>query len=1124
MYQQRLVTFHALVGFAFFITPITDCLAQAPTTEDEKQQQHSEASRLNAEVLSLYDANKFAEAIPVAQKHVQLMLELFGLDHPKHLMSLENLALVYEAAGQKEQARPLFEKVTAARKLRCEQLLKHFHELPVPGDGDTDEQRQLLINEVEEIEAELLDSVGVVPSDSQSTYKRARERYFALPPPLGGNRYDNVDDLQKAIDATQNVLKHQIDVLGETSPTIEWTRALLCLLLREANEASAAKDLVAESRATWVNKFGESSPRAGWLSGYLGEILWRNDPSAFWVWELDRWRKIGETSREAENRDRELLALEAVVRIQRDELRWDSAMNEAIRLAELYELRGDLQRAAHWQRQYAASVTLRSAASHEATMARIDAERLDLLSRLDVDQKAEVNTALERLRQATKSLHNGQLEDAMNDSRAVRNVLQRLAGNDHILTISSEIVLGSVLLRMQRIEEATTALESVEKRLEWLGPFSESSISGGMLGDFGDCLLRTDPVRAKELHQRAVRQLAKAQVLWSDNDLHWREICSRHALAELAWASGDLQEAWRQLSEVLSGCHIHRERTFHDLPEVGQFQALRQYQSAVDDYLSVSTTLNRDVTEEYDVVVGWKGVSLRRLGRWRSISTRRANTDPRAMKALKEIESIVRRLSALRLAPDAAKDPNREAESHQLRQHLSEWEAWLDGISTIRMNAVQSGLQLGDGTLAHTAVEILNWSTRNPEIALVDYFEYEHSTAPAAQDQPWTQGRRLLCYVLRGGQIERFSLGDAAEINDLGTAWLNNLQGIPQRKSELRTPETQLRKRIWEPIDEAVNGAGLIVISPIGVLTQIPFAALPGRRLDTFLIEDHTLTYVSAMQLMQDYFVESFDDPEIPSLVCLGGVDFADGSGNFASLPGTAKEANQIDRMYRETHPNGASILLKGSDATKTSLFENAAKAQYLLLATHGFSIDEDSSEKAISHARISIKGDEAQLSAASAFPDLRSGLILAEGNDLSRDGIEKNWLTAAEAAYLPLSHCRLVILSACETGIGQLEGNEGMLSLQRGLQIAGAEATISSLWKVPDDTTQLLMIRFFENHWKRNMGKAAALREAQLWLLRGEYKASPELRGAKIEGPPESAGPLPAVYWAGFTLNGNWE
>ncbi len=154
----------------------------------------------------------------------------------------------------------------------------------------------------------------------------------------------------------------------------------------------------------------------------------------------------------------------------------------------------------------------------------------------------------------------------------------------------------------------------------------------------------------------------------------------------------------------------------------------------------------------------------------------------------------------------------------------------------------------------------------------------------------------------------------------------------------------------------------------------------------------------------------------------------------------------------------------------------------------------------------------------------MRSGLVLAQGNDISRDGIEKNWLTAAEAAYLPLNHCRLVILSACETGIGQLEGYEGMWSLQRALQIAGAEATISSLWKVPDDTTQLLMIRFFQNHWKRKMGKAAALREAQLWLLRGEYRSSPEFRGASIDRPPVGSGHLPAVYWAGFTLNGNWE
>ncbi len=76
-------------------------------------------------------------------------------------------------------------------------------------------------------------------------------------------------------------------------------------------------------------------------------------------------------------------------------------------------------------------------------------------------------------------------------------------------------------------------------------------------------------------------------------------------------------------------------------------------------------------------------------------------------------------------------------------------------------------------------------------------------------------------------------------------------------------------------------------------------------------------------------------------------------------------------------------------------------------------------------------------------------------------------------------------MLSACETGIGTLEGNEGMQSLQRALQVAGATATISSLWEIPDEATQLLITRFFENHWQRRMGKAESLREAQLWLLR---------------------------------------
>lgn len=1124
MDPKRLSAIKILAGFGAFMLLVADCLAQTPIEDDAKRLREEEASRISSEVVALYDANKFSEAIPLAQKHVQFMQELFGPDHPKHLTSLRNLALVYLAAGQDDQARPLFEKVAAAWKQRREQLLIEYHSLPAPGNLHADDSREILIRQVEAAEAEVLESVEDGSPDAAQLFERARARFFDQPPPLGGKRYDNADERQLAIDATRSVLKHQIAVLGEAGPTVDWTRTLLYLLLREADQTSAAMSLVEESQAAWVRKSGESSPRVGWLSGYVGELLQRDDPSALWIWELHRWQKSAEAARAAEDADREILALETAVRIQRDELQWDSALNEASRLAELCELRGDLQRAAHWHRQYAASVLLRSSASHEATTAMVAAERLDLLSRLDPEQRTEFTEAIEQLHVAKQLLRNDQFADALDRARAAQDALQRLGGDDHILTLQAETAAGSALLKMQNIQEAVTVLESAAKRMEWSGLFAESSISGDLLGGLGDCYLRTDPARAKELHQRAVRQLARAQVLWSDDDLHWREISSRHALAELAWVDGHLPEAWQHLSEVLSGCHIHRERTFNGLSEKGQIQALRRYQYAISDYMSVSTEINRDVAEEYDVVVGWEGASLRRLGRWRSISTGRASTDPEASEVLQEIRSAVGQLAAWRLSPDAAKDPNLEAKSSALQRRLSELETRLDSDRQIQMNVIQSNLQLSDGELAQTAAELVNWSERNPDVALVDYFEYEHAARPAAADQPWVTERRLLCYVLRGGQIVRFCPGNATSIHRLLTDWLSRLQGKSRTEVDATSPEMQLRKLIWEPLEKWLSGAKLTVISPSGVLTQLPFAALPGRQPGTFLVEEQTIAFLPAMQLIQEYFTESFDDPLIPGLVCLGGADFTSGPGSYSSLPGTAKEASEIHRIYRETHADGKSVLLQGAAATKSALFENASQAQYLLLATHGFSFQEDSPEAASLPARVSIRGNQLPPPSGAAFPDLRSGLVLAHGNDVSLSGIEQNWLTAAEAAFLPLRKCRLVILSACETGIGQLEGYEGMWSLQRALQVAGAQATISSLWKVPDNTTQLLMIRFFENHWKRGMTKAEALREAQVWLLRGEYRASPEMRGAKIAGPPVDSGPLPAVYWAGFTLNGNWE
>src|SRR5512135_3798916 len=97
-------------------------------------------------------------------------------------------------------------------------------------------------------------------------------------------------------------------------------------------------------------------------------------------------------------------------------------------------------------------------------------------------------------------------------------------------------------------------------------------------------------------------------------------------------------------------------------------------------------------------------------------------------------------------------------------------------------------------------------------------------------------------------------------------------------------------------------------------------------------------------------------------------------------------------------------------------------------------------------------------------------------------DGI----LTALEVAELDLSGVALAVLSACETGLGEVAGGEGLLGLQRAFQVAGAKLVVASLWSVGDEPTRVLMGRFYDNLWRKGLTPRAALREAQLYMLRG--------------------------------------
>src|SRR4029077_15609722 len=153
---------------------------------------------------------------------------------------------------------------------------------------------------------------------------------------------------------------------------------------------------------------------------------------------------------------------------------------------------------------------------------------------------------------------------------------------------------------------------------------------------------------------------------------------------------------------------------------------------------------------------------------------------------------------------------------------------------------------------------------------------------------------------------------------------------------------------------------------------------------------------------------------------------------------------------------------------------------------------------------------------AVGRHPGLLSGVVFA-GVNLPERKPEETILTALEAAELDLAKVELVVLSACETGRGQVAGGEGVLGLQRAFQLAGARSVVASLWRVPDEETHQLMREFYRRVWSdKPATKAEALRQAQLWMLEN-WKP----RG--VLNRPAPQGPSPPYYWAAFVLSGDW-
>jgi CHAT domain-containing protein len=314
------------------------------------------------------------------------------------------------------------------------------------------------------------------------------------------------------------------------------------------------------------------------------------------------------------------------------------------------------------------------------------------------------------------------------------------------------------------------------------------------------------------------------------------------------------------------------------------------------------------------------------------------------------------------------------------------------------------------------------------------------------------------------------------------------------------------------PVRAALGDARLVLVSPDGSLNLIPFGALVDEA-GRYLVENYTINYLTSgrdllrfrtqVPSRQQPFVfagPNYDLTGQPAAPPRPATGRRQRSGDptllhWTSLQGTEEEARSLGSVLP-----GAKVLT-GREATERAL-KSVAGPRILHVATHGFFLPDQERSAQLNLTNLG-QSAVAGPSAGGISPLLRSGLSLAGANRRDGGEGEDGVLTALEASGLDLLGTKLVVLSACDTGVGEVKNGEGVYGLRRALVLAGSECQMTSLWLVDDTATQELMTDFYARVL-RGEGRAEALRQVQLKMLGSDERKHP-------------------FFWASFITVGDW-
>jgi CHAT domain-containing protein len=1004
----------------------------------QDQEALAEAKKLHDQVLELYQQGKYNEAIPLAKKVLAICKQVLGDNHPLTAQSLNDLARLYKSQGRYAEAEPLYKQALAI----CKQQL-----------GDNHPDTATSLNNL----AELYRYQGRY-SEAEPLYKQALAIRKAQ---LGDNHLSTATSLnnlallyksQGRYAEAEPLYKQALAIrkaqLGDNHLSTATSLNNLAGLYKSQGRYSEAEPLLQQALAIKKKQLGENHSDTATSLNNLAEL----------------YESQGRYT-EAEPLYKQALAIK---KKQLGENHPDTAtiLNN---LAALYSSQGRYTAAKPLYKQALAIYKAQLGDNHPLTV-----HSLNNLAELYLYQ-GEYSEAETRYKQAL-AIYKAQL------------------GDIHPLTVSSLNNLAEFYRYQGRYSEAEPLLkQALAIRTQLGGNHPDTATSLNNLA-----LLYNSQGRYTEAEPLLKQALAIKKAQLGDN--HPDTATSLNNLALLYYSQDDVPQA---INYLIQGLAVEEYNLSQNL-NIGDEKQKRDYIATISGTTNATVSLNlQSAPNNPEATRLALKTILQRKGRILDVLTnslqilRQQINDPESQTLLEQLIQKQTQLSNLTFQrPETIKSPeihrqqliNLQSETQQLEDKLSRRSAEFRNLSQpITLEAVQKLIPTN--------------------AALVEIVRYQPFNPKATKDSENFGKPHYAVYILfANGEIKAQDLGEAQTIDKNVTDFRRTLASPNTPSRHLQKSARQLDEKLTQPIRQLLGNTKTLLFSPDSALNLIPFEALVDEN-NQYLVENYQITYLtSGRDLLRQK--EKFASQQPPLIIAdplynqtgqkvalnpnsTRSINLADSV--FSPLDGTKAEAEAIKKLLPQA------TVLTQAQATENAL-KQVKKPNILHIATHGFFL-ESTNNKNENQRNNKNEGERNSPLQIDDNPLLRSGLVFA-GVKVSKSAGDDGVLSALEATNLNLVGTKLVVLSACDTGNGDISTGEGVYGLRRALVIAGSESQLISLWKVSDKETKDLMIAYYQR-LKNGESRSEALRQTQLAMLKSKEQNHP-------------------FYWASFIPSGD--